>query len=611
MSEAFTTSTARNIFYGGTLFFLLVFLALTYQTEQSIPSRDKREMLSDPRVAAGKKIWETHNCIGCHTLLGEGAYFAPELGNVVKRLGSEEAVKAFIQSRPVERHPGAAQHAAVQFHGRATRRDRRVPELRVANQHRQVAAQHSGLIRTDQEITMQYKSQAVAKPYFIAAIALFVAQILFGLIMGLQYVMGDFLFPEIPFNVARMVHTNALIVWLLMGFMGAAYYLIPEEAETELFSPKLAIALFWIFLVAAGLTVVGYLTVPYATLAKMTGNDLLPTMGREFLEQPLITKVGIVVVALAFLFNITMTVLKGRKTSIATVLLIGLWGLAIMFLFSFVNPDNIVRDKFYWWWVVHLWVEGVWELILGAILAFVLIKVTGVDREIIEKWLYVIVTLTLISGILGTGHHYYWIGTPEYWQLIGSIFSALEPIPFFGMTLFAFNMVNRRRREHPNKAATLWALGTGVMAFLGAGVWGFLHTLSPVNYYTHGTQITAAHGHMAFYGAYVMAVLTIISYAMPIMRGRAANSNKAQVVEMWAFWLMTVSIVFITLFLTAAGILQVWLQRVSDSPLPFMVAQDQISLFYWMREWSGVVFLIGLCIYIWSFFIPGEEKAKA
>jgi nitric oxide reductase subunit B len=334
-------------------------------------------------------------------------------------------------------------------------------------------------------------------------------------------------------------------------------------------------------------------------------------MGREFLEQPLPTKLGIVVVALAFLFNISMTVLKGRKTSIATVLLIGLWGLAIMFLFSFVNPHNVVRDKFYWWWVVHLWVEGVWELILGAILAFVLIKVTGVDREVIEKWLYVIVTLTLISGILGTGHHYYWIGTPESWQLIGSIFSALEPIPFFGMTLFAFNMVNRRRREHPNKVATLWALGTGVMAFLGAGVWGFLHTLSPVNYYTHGTQITAAHGHMAFYGAYVMAVLTIISYSMPLMRGRAANSNKAQVVEMWAFWLMTISITFITLFLTGAGILQVWLQRVSDSPMPFMVAQDQISLFYWMREWAGVFFLIGLITYIWSFFIPGEEKAKA
>ncbi|WIM05587.1 MAG: cbb3-type cytochrome c oxidase subunit I [Candidatus Nitricoxidivorans perseverans] len=456
---------------------------------------------------------------------------------------------------------------------------------------------------------MQYQSQAVAKPYFIAALALFAAQILFGLVMGLQYVMGDFLFPHIPFNVARMVHTNALIVWLLMGFMGAAYYLVPEETETELFSPKLAIALFWIFLIAAGLTVVGYLTVPYATLAKMTGNDLLPTMGREFLEQPLITKAGIVVVALAFLFNITMTVLKGRKTAISTVLLLGLWGLAVMFLFSFYNPDNVVKDKFYWWWVVHLWVEGVWELILGAILAFVLIKITGVDREVIEKWLYVIITLTLVTGIIGTGHHYYWIGTPEYWQVWGSIFSALEPIPFFAMTLFAFNMVNRRRREHPNKAATLWALGTGVMSFLGAGVWGFLHTLAPVNFYTHGTQITAAHGHMAFYGAYVMVVLTIISYAMPLMRGRAANSNKSQVVEMWGFWLMTVSIVFITLFLTAAGILQVWLQRVSDNPMPFMVAQDQVSLFYWMREWTGVVFLVGLVVYLWSFFVKGEEKS--
>ncbi len=455
---------------------------------------------------------------------------------------------------------------------------------------------------------MQYQSQAVAKPYFIAAIGLFAGQILFGLALGLQYVLGDFLFPAIPFNVARMVHTNLLIVWLLMGFMGAAYYMIPEESETELFSPKLAIALFWIFLVAGALTVVGYLTVPYATLAKLTGNDLLATMGREFLEQPLPTKLGIVVVALAFLFNITMTVLKGRKTSISIVMLLGLWGLAVFFLFSFYNPANIVLDKFFWWWVVHLWVEGVWELILGAMLSFVLIKVTGVDREVIEKWLYVIVTMTLISGIIGTGHHFYWIGAPEYWQWWGSIFSALEPIPFFALTVFAFNMVNRRRREHPNKAAVLWALGTGVMAFLGAGVWGFLHTLAPVNYYTHGTQITAAHGHMAFYGAYVMVVLTMISYAMPLMRGRAANSNKSQVLEMWSFWLMTVAMVFITLFLTAAGILQVWLQRVSESPLPFMVAQDQISLFYWMREGAGVVFLIGLLCYITSFFVGGEEK---
>ena len=455
---------------------------------------------------------------------------------------------------------------------------------------------------------MKYQSQAVAKPYFIAAIGLFVGQILFGLVLGLQYVMGDFLFPEIPFNVARMVHTNLLIVWLLFGFMGAAYYLVPEEAERDLHSPKLALAMFWIFLVAGALTILGYLLVPYSGLAQMTGNDLLPTMGREFLEQPTITKIGIVVVALAFLFNIGMTVLKGRKTAISLVLLLGLIGLAVFFLFSFYNPDNLVKDKFYWWWVVHLWVEGVWELILGSILAFVLIKTTGVDREVIEKWLYIIIAMTLITGIIGTGHHYYWIGTPEYWQWWGSIFSAMEPIPFFMMTVFAFNMVNRRRRNHPNKAAVLWALGTAVMAFLGAGVWGFLHTLAPVNYYTHGTQITAAHGHMAFYGAYVMIVLTMISYAMPMLRGRdAANSERSQTLEMWSFWLMTIAIVFITLFLTGAGILQVYLQRYTEDPLPFMVVQEKISMFYWMREVAGLVFIVGLLTYVASFFVGNGD----
>ena len=453
---------------------------------------------------------------------------------------------------------------------------------------------------------LKYQSQAVAKPYFIAAIGLFVGQIIFGVLMGIQYIYGDFLFPAIPFNVARMVHTNLLIVWLLFGFMGAAYYMVPEEAETELHSPALAIALFWIFLVAGAATILGYVLVPYARLAEVTGNDLLATMGREFLEQPLPTKVGIVVVALGFLYNISMTVLKGRKTSISTVLLMGLWGLAIFFLFSFVNPENLVRDKMYWWFVVHLWVEGTWELIMGALLAYVLVKTTGVDREVIDKWLYVIIAMALITGILGTGHHFYFIGLPGYWQWVGSIFSAMEPIPFFMMTVFAFNMVQRRRREHPNQAALLWAVGCAVIGFLGAGLWGFIHTLSPVNYYTHGSQVTAAHGHLAFYGAYVMVVIAIISYAMPILRGRLANSRQAQNLEMWAFWIMSIGMGVMVLALTGAGILQVWLQRMpTTGAMSFMDTQDQLRFFYWVRIAGGVGFLVGLMAYLASFFVGG------
>jgi len=104
MSGAFTKTMARNMFYGGTVFFGLLFLTLTFDTVRALPKRDMRANIT-PQVAHGKKLWEVNNCIGCHTLLGEGAYFAPELGNVVARYG-EEGVKAFIKSRPVEGIPG-------------------------------------------------------------------------------------------------------------------------------------------------------------------------------------------------------------------------------------------------------------------------------------------------------------------------------------------------------------------------------------------------------------------------------------------------------------------------------------------------------------------------
>ncbi len=106
MSSGFTKTMARNIFYGGSLFFILLFLALTFDTAGTLPQRDNRQNLTE-KVALGKKVWEQNDCIGCHTLLGEGAYFAPELGNVYKRFGnSKEAIIAFIKSRPAEGIPG-------------------------------------------------------------------------------------------------------------------------------------------------------------------------------------------------------------------------------------------------------------------------------------------------------------------------------------------------------------------------------------------------------------------------------------------------------------------------------------------------------------------------
>ncbi|HHI69849.1 MAG TPA: nitric-oxide reductase large subunit [Rhodobacteraceae bacterium] len=443
---------------------------------------------------------------------------------------------------------------------------------------------------------MKYQTQKIALIYFLVAMALFLVQVSMGLLAGWVYVSPNTLSELMPFNIIRMLHTNSLVVWLLTGFFGAAYFIVPEESENEIYSPKLAYLQLLILVLGTTGVVLTY------TFNLFEGNWLLGKEGREFLEQPIWVKVGIVVAALIFLFNITMTVLKGKKTAIGNILLLGLWALALLFLFAFYNPPNLALDKEYWWYVIHLWVEGVWELIMASILAFLMLKLTGVDREVVEKWLYIIVATSLFSGLLGTGHHYYWIGTPAYWQWIGSIFSSLEIIPFFAMMSFAFIMVWKGRRDHPNKAALLWSLGCAVMAFFGAGVWGFLHTLHGVNYYTHGTQITAAHGHLAFFGAYVALNLAMFTYAMPILLKRDPYN---QVINMASFWLMSGGMVFMTFSLTFAGTVQSHMQRVVGDY--YMDVQDTLAVFYWMRFGAGVAVVLGVLLYLYAVLVPRKE----
>ena len=354
---------------------------------------------------------------------------------------------------------------------------------------------------------MRYRSQKVAYLFFATCMLLFSLQIIYGFIMAFAHMGFDGLHAWIPFNTARATHTNLLVVWLLAGFMGAAYFIIPEEAERELASVPAAIVQ-W-----ASLVVVGVVAI--------IGFHLNYWEGRKFLEIPRPLDYLVVINILLFLGNIGYTALKGRRfTTTGIVLLVGLTSAALLYLPGMITFDSQVYDSYFRWWVVHLWVEGVWELIMGSILSFLLIKLTGVDREIIEKWLYVIVGLTFISGILGTGHHYYWIGAPEYWLAIGGVFSGLEPIAFLGMALYTVAMSRKGGRTVENRPALLWTVGCGIMSFVGAGFLGFAHTIPQVNVWTHGTLVTAMHGHLAFWGAYAMVVLGVIAYATPLLTGR-------------------------------------------------------------------------------------------
>jgi len=440
---------------------------------------------------------------------------------------------------------------------------------------------------------MKYKSQKVAYWFFALSMLLIVLQIVYGFIMGFAHMGYDGLHDWIPFNAARATHNNLLVVWLLSGFMGAAYYIIPEEAQQELVSVKLAYIQLITFALVGVVAVIGFHFGWYE--------------GRKFLEIPRPLDYLVVINVLTFLGIIIATLFKGKvQSTTAMVLTMGLVFAALLYLPGMIWFDNQALDSFFRWWVVHLWVEGVWELIMGGILAYLLIKLTGVDREVIEKWLYVIVGLTFLSGILGTGHHYYYIGAPEYWLVIGGIFSALEPLAFLAMALFAINMYRKGGRKHPNQTAIYWTLGSAIVSFAGAGLLGLAHTLPQVNMYTHGTLVTAMHGHLAFWGAYGMIVFAMIAYAMPLMTGRKLYNNS---IGMYAFWLSLIGMLGMTTAFAAAGVAQVYLERMVG--LEFMVASQELEVHFLILVLSASIFATGIVLFIINFLKYGQPNDEA
>ena len=229
-------------------------------------------------------------------------------------------------------------------------------------------------------MSIRYESQKIAQNFFTFAVLLFLVQVIVGIVAAVQFMRPDFFI--LNFNVVKTLHINALIVWLLAGLMGATYYVIPEESESELWSLPLAKLQFWATVVTITLVVLGYIWAGINPQANSTAfGTLTLNEGRKYIEAPRWADDLIVVSVLLFLFNCFMTVLKTKRwTGIQGVLLGGLTFLALMYIPGMFYTKSMVKDQFWWWWVVHLWVEGAWEVIAGALLAFMLYKVLGASR---------------------------------------------------------------------------------------------------------------------------------------------------------------------------------------------------------------------------------------
>jgi nitric oxide reductase subunit B len=453
-----------------------------------------------------------------------------------------------------------------------------------------------------------YRSQQLAIKYLTAAIALFGIMTIAGLMSAYYYINPDFLFGILNFNIAKILHIDTMIIWLLMGFMGAIYWFLPEEFGRELVGIKLAELLFYVFCAAVAVVAVVFIVV-------QTGGSnewalWFVNQGRKYVEAPRWAAIGVVVVMAVFAYNVIGTAYATRKISgITAVLMIDLVPLLVLYLDAFPAISNMSADLFWWWWLVHLWVEATWEVLIGCIMAWTLMQLLGTSRRIVETWLYIEVALVLGTGILGLGHHYFWIGTPGYWLTIGGLFSALEPLPLLGMVIHAVYDAGTHHMKTTNRPAFYWMLAEAFGNFIGGGVWGFMITLPQVNLYAHGTQWTVSHGHFAFWGAYACAVLSVMYLVIQKLRGLAQVDGS---LWKWSFAALNIGLVGMVGALLVSGFAQAFVERAigGSTHEAYLVGQANPWFVEGMifRFVFGIMFAAGYVALIWDFLTIGKRK---
>ena len=199
---------------------------------------------------------------------------------------------------------------------------------------------------------LKWEGQQLATWYFTVAVILFGAQLLMGLIAATQFLYPSFLFEIFDFSVARMVHINALVVWMVYAMVGAAYWLLPEETGIDIVGIKLAKLGFFVLTAAVTVVVLVYILVQVGPANDTT--IWFINEGREYIEAPRWADIGITVVLLGFLGHVFATAMKGTRTGITTVLMADMIALVGLYLCGMGFTDSITMDQFWWWWVIHL-----------------------------------------------------------------------------------------------------------------------------------------------------------------------------------------------------------------------------------------------------------------
>jgi nitric oxide reductase subunit B len=452
-------------------------------------------------------------------------------------------------------------------------------------------------------------SQRATIKYFWVVSALILVQMLLGVVTAHYGVEGDgfYGFPLsdwLPYSVTRTWHIQMGLFWIATAWLAAGLFIGPlvsgEEPKGQRFGVNVLFG-------ALLLVVVGSLTGEWLSIQnKMTDvvSFYLGHQGYEYVDLGRVWQIALMVGLLLWLFLMIRVLLPALKTTNDAKQLVALLAVATGAIALFYGAGltwgqhtHLSMVEYWRWWVVHLWVEGFFEVFATTVIAFIFMRLHLIRPGIAASAALLSATIFLAGGIIGTCHHLYFSGTPTVAMVWGSVFSALEVVP---LVLVGFDATEdlRRSRTSPWVQRYKWPIYFFVsVAFwnmVGAGLFGFMINPPIALYYMQGLNTTPLHGHAALFGVYGMLGIGLMLICLRVLiPGREWKDGMLR----FSFWSLNGGLMAMcVLSLLPVGLLQTqasvehsyWYARSSE-----FMQSDLMQSLRWMRVPGDTVFFLG------------------
>ena len=478
-------------------------------------------------------------------------------------------------------------------------------------------------------IALTASQRALAK-YAFLVVALFIVQILLGAVTAHYTVEGQSFYGiEIsqwfPYSLTRTWHLQTALWWIAGGFLALGLFLAPyiNGGKDPAFQ-KLGVDILFgaLIVVVVGSYVGNYLSIAQLMPEKL--NFWLGHQGYEYVDLGRVWQIGKFVGLLVWLLLVLRAILpalrdgkkQGQDRNLLWLLTFSVIAIGLFYASGFFYGEHThITIMEYWrWWIVHLWVEGIFEVFATTALAFLFVTLGLVSLRAGTTASLMSASIFMVGGVPGTFHHLYFSGTTTPVMALGACFSALEVVPLILMGHEAWENWN-----HSNKTQWMKKLKWPVMFFtavafwnmLGAGVFGFFINPPISLYYLQGLNMTAVHAHGALFGVYGFLslgfILLIVRYLRPSFElGQGQMKTAFWAMNIGLAMMMFTSLLPVGLFQFHASISEgMWYARSAE-----LLQQQHMVDLRWFRTFGDVVFMIGALTYAWQIIKALAHKEK-